>query len=206
MVDASKTQIRESRFQASHGLQVNAYDVLLIHARLKSSKQVLSADMNRWGEGMDELNLRDPLFATYAIAATLMILKMVSMSWLTVLRMMQVRGGFRSPEDLKRTPLNPAPNPQQLAPNEPVERIRRIQMNDLENLPFFLLSGFLFVLTHPSLLLAQWILYGYVASRLLHFVAYFTGQIHEVRATFWTIGSLILIFMTGRVLFFALGY
>jgi len=162
--------------------------------------------MNRWGEGMDELNLRDPLFATYAIAATLMILKMVSMSWLTVLRMMQVRGGFRSPEDLKRTPLNPAPNPQQLAPNELVERIRRIQMNDLENLPFFLLSGFLFVLTHPSLLLAQWILYGYVASRLLHFVAYFTGQIHEVRATFWTIGSLILIFMTGRVLFFALGY
>ena len=87
--------------------------------------------MNRWGEGMDELNLRDPLFATYAIAATLMILKMVSMSWLTVLRMMQVRGGFRSPEDLKRTPLNPAPNPQQLAPNELVERIRRIQMNDL---------------------------------------------------------------------------
>jgi hypothetical protein len=29
-----------------------------------------------------------------------MILKAVSMSWLTVARMMQVRGGFRSPEDL----------------------------------------------------------------------------------------------------------
>jgi glutathione S-transferase len=155
---------------------------------------------------MDKLSLHDPLFATYAIAATLMILKAVGMSWLTVVRMMQVKGGFRSPEDLKKTPFNPEPNSHQLDPNEPVDRIRRIQMNDLESLPFFLVSGFLYVLTDPSLLLAQWLLYGYVASRFLHFAAYFTGQIHEVRATFWSIGSFILIFMTGRVLFAALGY
>ena len=155
---------------------------------------------------MDKLGLHDPLFATYAIAATLMILKAASMSWLTVLRMMQVKGGFRAPEDLKKTPLNPSPSPRQLEPNDPVERIRRIQMNDLENLPYFLVSGFLYVLTQPSLLLAQWLLYGYVVSRLLHFAAYFTGQIHEVRATFWSVGSFILIFMTVRTLFAALGY
>jgi glutathione S-transferase len=155
---------------------------------------------------MDKLSLHDPLFATYVIAATLMILKAVSMSWLTVVRMMQVKGGFRSPEDLKKTPFNPAPNPRQIEPNERVERIRRIQMNDLENLPFFLTAGFLYVLTEPALLLAQWLLYGYVASRLLHFAAYFTGQVHEVRATFWSIGSFILIFMTVRTLFAAFGY
>jgi len=156
---------------------------------------------------MDKLSLHDPLFATYVIAATLMILKAVSMSWLTVVRMMQVKGGFRSPEDLQRTPLiNPAPNPKQLEPNERVERVRRILMNDVENLPFFLVAAFLYILTQPSLLLAQWLLYGYVASRLLHFAAYFTAQIHEVRATFWTIGSLILIFMTTRTLLAALGY
>ena len=155
---------------------------------------------------MDKLSLHDPRFATYAIAATLMILKAVSMSWLTVVRMMQVKGGFRSPEDLKKTPLNPEPNPHQLEPNERVERIRRIQMNDLENLPFFLVAGFLYVLTQPSLLLAQCLLYGYVASRLLHFAAYFTGQTHDVRATFWSVGSFILIFMTVRTLLAALGY
>src|SRR5437762_388121 len=49
---------------------------------------------------MATLSLQNPLFATYVIAATLMILKVVSMSWLTVVRMMQVKGGFRSPEDL----------------------------------------------------------------------------------------------------------
>ena len=78
-------------------------------------------------------------------------------------------------------------------------------MNDLENLPFFLVSGFLYVLTAPSLLLAQVLLYGYVVSRLLHFAAYFTAQTHDVRATLWTIGSLILIFMTIRTLLAALG-
>jgi len=40
---------------------------------------------------------------------------------------------------------------------------------------------------------------------LLHFAAYFTAQIHEIRATFWTIGSVILIVMAGRVLVAALG-
>ena len=43
---------------------------------------------------MDKLSLQNPLFATYVVAATLMILKAVSMSWLTVVRMMTVKGGF----------------------------------------------------------------------------------------------------------------
>ncbi len=155
---------------------------------------------------MDKIDLHTPLFATYAVAATLMILKAVAMSWFTVARMIQVNGGFRSPEDIRKTPMNPRPDPAQLAPNEPVERIRRIQLNDLESLPYFLAAGFLYVLTGPPLLLAQVLLYGYVASRLLHFAAYSTRQIHEVRAAFWSIGSLILIFMTVRALLAAIGY
>ncbi|MCJ7529070.1 MAG: hypothetical protein MUO37_13415 [Methyloceanibacter sp.] len=53
---------------------------------------------------MDKLSLQNPVFATYVIAATLMILKAVSMSWLTVIRMMQVKGGFRSPNGKNRQP------------------------------------------------------------------------------------------------------
>ncbi len=93
---------------------------------------------------------------------------------------------------MRKTPFNPAPDPRQLEPDERVERIRRIQLNDLENLPFFLAAGFLYVLTGPSLWLARVLLYGYVLSRLLHFGAYYTAQSHEIRATFWTIGSVIL--------------
>jgi len=153
---------------------------------------------------MEKLILQNPVFATYAIAASIMILKAVAMSWLTVLRMMQEKGGFRSPEDLRKTPLNPAPDAKQLEPNERVERIRRIQLNDLENLPFFLVAGLLFVLTNPPLPLTRWLMYGYVVSRLLHFAAYFTAQTHDMRATLWTIGSLILVFMTCWTLVAAL--
>ena len=153
---------------------------------------------------MDKISFQNPLFNTYAIAACIMILKGVMMSWLTVARMMQVRGGFRSPEDVKKTILNPNPSAEQLKPNEYVDRIRRIQLNDLENLPFFLAAGFLFILTEPSITSARWMLYGYVASRLLHFAAYFTARTHDTRATLWTVGSLILILMTCWTLFVAI--
>ena len=154
---------------------------------------------------MQALSLENPVFATYVIAATLMILKAIGMSWLTVVRMLQEKGGFRSPEDIRKTALNPTPDPKQLEPNERVERVRRIHMNDLENLPFFLVAGLLFVLTGPSLVLTQVLLYGYVVSRLLHFAAYFTARTHDTRAKLWTVGSLILIFITGRTLLSALG-
>ena len=155
---------------------------------------------------MNAFDLHDPLFAAYAIAACLMILKVIAMSWLTVVRMMGEKGGFRAPEDLRKTTFNPEPDPAQLQPNERVERVRRIMQNDLENVPFFLVAGLLFVLAQPPLMLARALLYGYVVSRLLHFWAYLSARDHETRATFWTIGSLILVFMTGWALWRALGY
>lgn len=153
---------------------------------------------------MDKLSFQNPLFSAYAVAASIMILKAVMMSWLTVVRMMQVKGGFRSPEDIRKTILNPHPSVEQLTPNEYVDRVRRIQLNDLENLPFFLVAGFLFILTEPSIALARWLLYGYVVSRLLHFAVYFAARTHDTRATLWTVGSLILIFMSCWTLFVAL--
>jgi glutathione S-transferase len=155
---------------------------------------------------MSKLTLENPVFAAYAIAATIMILKCVGMSWLTVFRMMQVNAGFRSPEDIRRTPLNPEPNPKQLEPNDYVDRIRRVQLNDLESVPYFLAAGLLYVLTDPSLWLARCLFYGFVATRLLHFAAYFTAQTHDLRATLWTPGSLIVIFITLRTLVAALSY
>lgn len=154
---------------------------------------------------MNELSLQNPLFVTYTIAATLMILKAASMSWLTVYKMMKENGGFRSPEDLRKTPLNPSPNPKQIEPNERVDRIRRIHLNDLENIPFFLAAGFLYVLTSPDVLIAKCLLYGYVITRFLHFLAYLSARTHDLRAALWTPGSLIIIYMTIHSLFVALG-
>jgi glutathione S-transferase len=146
------------------------------------------------------LSLANPVFATYVLTSSIMLLKLMLQPWVTVMRMMKVRGGFRSPEDLKKTALNPNPDPSQLEPNEYVERSRRMNLNDLESIPAFLAAGLLFVLVSPPLLLAQILLWGYVIARAAHMVAYGTGQIHDIRATFWTFSSVSVLVMVGYTL------
>ena len=146
------------------------------------------------------LSLADPLIATYAIASGLMVLKVMGQGWMTVHRMMKVKAGFASPEDLRAGLINTAPDPSQLAVNDYVDRARRMHRNDLENIPAFWMAGLLFVSTGPALWLAQWLLYGFVAARAAHALAYATRQSHEMRATFYTIGSLIVVYMALHAL------
>ena len=58
------------------------------------------------------LTFDNPVFRTYALAASIMLLKLMLQPWMTVVRMMKVRAGFRSPEDAKKSPLNPNPEPE----------------------------------------------------------------------------------------------
>jgi glutathione S-transferase len=146
------------------------------------------------------LSLDNPVFQTYVLAAAIMLLKLMVQPWITVQRMMKVHAGFRSPEDAKKSPLNPVPADGQLEPNEYVERSRRMNLNDLESIPGFLAAGFLFVLAGPPLWLAQLLIWTYVGARAAHFVAYSTAQLHDVRATLWTFSSLSVIVMAGYVL------
>jgi uncharacterized MAPEG superfamily protein len=146
------------------------------------------------------LSLDNPVFHTYMIAASIMILKLMFQPWMTVVRMMKAGAGFRAPEDLKKTPLNPNPDPSQLEVNEYVDRSRRLNLNDLESIPGFLVAGFLFVLVSPPVLLAQILIWTYVASRAVHFVAYTTAQVHDIRAFCWTWSSVSVIAMAGYTL------
>jgi glutathione S-transferase len=124
-------------------------------------------------------------------------LKLLLQPWMTVARMMKVGGGFRNPEDAKKSPINPNPSLSQLEPNDYVERSRRMNLNDLESIPAFLIAGLMFVLSAPPLLLAQVLIWGYVAARAAHFLAYATAQLHDVRATFWSISSIAVLAMVG---------
>lgn len=146
------------------------------------------------------ISLDNPVFYTYVLTSAIMILKLMLQPWMTVYRMMSVGGGFRSPEDIKKSPLNPQPKEGQLELNEYVDRSRRLNLNDLESIPGFFAAGFLFVCSSPPLLLAQILLWTYVISRAAHFVAYTTAQLHDVRAFCWTWGSLSVIVMAGYTL------
>ncbi|OWY06227.1 MAPEG family protein [Thioclava sp. NG1] len=150
------------------------------------------------------LSLENPVFATYVIAAALMVLKVMGQGWMTVYRMQKTNSGLASPEDVQTGLLNKAPDPAQLELNDYVDRSRRMHRNDLENIPAFWVAGFLFVMTDPALWAAQTLMYGFVAARIAHFLAYATRQTHEVRATFYTIGSLIVIYMALHVVWIAI--
>lgn len=144
---------------------------------------------------MNAFTIENPVFVTYVIATALTVLKVMGQGWMTVYRMMKVGGGYAAPEDLRPGLINKAPDPKQLEVNDYVDRSRRMHRNDLENIPAFWAAGLVFVAVAPPLWLAQVLMYGFVAARAAHAVAYGTAQSHEVRATFYTVGSLIVMAM-----------
>jgi len=144
---------------------------------------------------MDLISFDNPVFQAYAIAAAIMGIKLMGQGWITVAQMFKVGGGFLNPEDAAGGLANPKPREGQLEPHEPVQRSRRLHLNDLENIPAFWAMGFLFVFAAPPLWVAQVFYYGFVVTRALHFWAYSTAKPHEVRATFYSFGSIIVIAM-----------
>ena len=149
---------------------------------------------------MNLLTMENPVFEVYVIAAALMVLKVMLQGWMTVYRMLKSNSGLASPEDLQKGLINRDPRPDQLEVSEYVDRSRRMHRNDLENIPAFLAAGLLFVAVDPALWTAKVLMYGFVLARLAHFTAYTTKQTHEVRATFYSLGSLIVIYMAAHVL------
>ena len=149
---------------------------------------------------MTLLSTENPVFVTYMIAGAIMILKMMGQGWMTVYRMLKSNSGLASPEDLQAGLINKEPHPDQLDINDYVDRSRRMHRNDLENIPAFLAAGILFVAAGPSYLLANILMYGFVGARLAHTVSYASKQSHEVRATFYTIGSIAVISMAVYVI------
>jgi glutathione S-transferase len=149
---------------------------------------------------MSSYTLQNPVFVAYMVAAAIMILKLMGQAWVTVYRMVTSQAGLLNQEDLLPGPANPNPHPKQLELNEYVDRSRRINLNDLENIPAFLAAGLIFVAVNPPLLLTYILMATFVVARFAHTAAYWTAQRHEVRATLFSIGSLVVIVMAVYVL------
>jgi uncharacterized MAPEG superfamily protein len=152
------------------------------------------------GNAVAVLSAENPVFITYMITGAIMVLKIMGQGWMTVYRMLRSDAGMVNPEDLQPGLINRNPRPEQLELDDYVDRSRRMHRNDLENIPAFLACGLLFVAAGPTYLLANILMYTFVGARLLHAVAYTTKQSHEVRATFYTIGSVVVIIMALYVL------
>ena len=79
-----------------------------------------------------------------------------------------------------------------------------MQRNDLENIPAFLAAGLLFVAVDPPAWVAYLLFAVFVLARLAHTWAYGTSQNHEIRATFFSIGAIVVMLMALWILLAAL--
>ena len=149
---------------------------------------------------MSLFTIENPVFTAYAVAAALMILKLMAQGWVTVALMIRNDAGLMNPEDLRASPANRNPRPEQLDPQPDVERSRRMQRNDLESIPAFLAAGLLFVAADPPHWFAVLLFTAFVLARLAHTWAYATAQNHEIRAALFSVGSIVVILMALWVL------
>lgn len=153
---------------------------------------------------MASYSLESPVFVSFLIAAALMVLKLMGQGWMTVVKMIRGDAGLLDPEDLLPGPANRNPRPDQLEPNEEVERSRRIHRNDMENILPFLACGLAYVAVAPPPAPAAGSFIAFVVARFAHTLAYATGRRHEARAALFSVGSIVVIVMALHVPFAAL--
>ncbi|XP_038068364.1 microsomal glutathione S-transferase 1-like [Patiria miniata] len=134
----------------------------------------------------------NPVFRLYATYASAVVLKMTFVAFQTGrLRMgrkvfINLEDAFGKKELVRR--------------DDDIERVRRCHLNDLENIPSFLVLGLLYVLTGPSVFAATWHFRAFVASRFFHTVAYLTPLPQPARLFSYMIGVVTNISMAVQVL------
>jgi len=84
--------------------------------------------------------------------------------------------------------------------NENVERVRRAHQNDLENVPFFMTLGLLYICTNPCPTLVKYHFLGFTGCRLLHTFSYLVLQKQPWRAISFLGGVASCVSMAVRLL------
>lgn len=135
-----------------------------------------------------------PAFKPYALFSVLLVLKMGAIAFVTA-RTRAKSGVVVNPEDTKVNPGSHA-EPQE-APA--VLRAKRAHLNDLENIPGFLILGLLFMLSGGSAL-AAWSYFGfYFAVRLLH-TLFYLNESQPGRTIMFFLGQLAQLGLMAQIL------
>lgn len=134
-------------------------------------------------------------FQTYAICAAILVIKMFASALYTGATRSRVKG-YVNPEDAAVGGRG-AQASEQEAPE--VARALRIQRNDLENIPAFLVMGLLYVLSGATAFGAAAYCWTFTIARLVHTVVYLRAM-QPARAICWGIGMLATLGMAVNVI------
>ncbi|XP_067640989.1 microsomal glutathione S-transferase 1 [Eurosta solidaginis] len=146
----------------------------------------------------DLITLDNEVFSAYAFWAGVLVIKMLLLSILTAIQRIKTKT-FANPEDLM------SKHQKVKFDNPDVERVRRAHRNDLENILPFLVIGFLYVLTNPSVGLAVNLFRAVGISRILHTIVYAVVVLPQPsRALSFFICLFVTVYMAIQVIFAAL--
>lgn len=134
-------------------------------------------------------SLANPVFASYIFYGTIVILKMFIMALLTGMQRFS-KGAFSNPEDHGKS---------KVQVHDGVERVRRNHLNDLENIPAFLVLGLFYIAISPSPITALWHFRVFAIARVLHTISYQLGLQPHRALTFFA-GLSVCISMAVQIL------
>ncbi|XP_046548957.1 microsomal glutathione S-transferase 1-like [Haliotis rubra] len=136
----------------------------------------------------------NPVFPYFAFYAIVVVLKTISMAFLTVFHRLTKRI-YINPEDTRI-----AGGQGKVATNETIERIRRCHQNDIENVIPFVLIGLLYTASGPSLGSALLHFRIFTGARIFHTIAYLFALPQPSRALSFFVGLLSIMSMAYNVL------
>mgnify|MGYP003346307220 CR=1 FL=1 len=110
------------------------------------------------------LSVDNELFRTYLFYGCILALKVLVMAPLTAVQRFKHKA-FANPEDTVMHKVKPKTQ-------DNVERVRRAHLNDLENIPIFLMVSLAYILTNPAVWFATMLFRVFTLCRILHTVVY----------------------------------
>ncbi|KAF2895784.1 hypothetical protein ILUMI_10386 [Ignelater luminosus] len=140
------------------------------------------------GQTADLLSLNNELFKTYLFYSVVLMVKLILMAPLTG-RQRYKNMAFANPEDADT-------NNVKVKTHDDVERVRRAHLNDLENIPAFIITSFAYILTNPEIEFATLLFKAFTAARFVHTFVYALYVVPQpARALSFFVGLLITLYM-----------
>jgi glutathione S-transferase len=150
------------------------------------------------------LSFDNPVFAAYAFYAAVLVIKMIFIQlWTGVERRKYSVPAF--PEDYRFYPKKDSKAPVKESDCPPVQRVRRILLNDLENIPTFLILSFIYVLSDPSPFFATWHFRLFTLGRVTHSYFQLRAIMPHRSIGFW-IGYTCYISITVQIIAHSLNF
>ncbi|CAG9802170.1 unnamed protein product [Chironomus riparius] len=141
---------------------------------------------------MDNLSTVNPVFSTYVFYTAILVIKTLLMAVLTVIHRVKNKSVASIEDSPKGIVLF----------SKDVERQRRAHLNDLENIPIFIIVAFLYTLTSPTTFIAVNLIRLFTLSRIVHSFAYAIYPTQPTRGIVFGIGLLITLYMSLHVALF----